>query len=145
MDKYGERFSLEELRANLEIEMKQSRLSDQEAIRGILMLARSNYEVQFQPEQPLSERILFPATPSQRNGIEDARFVRFQNDDGSYVYYATFTAFDGKVIFPELVETSDFLLFRFITLNGPAAKNKGMALFPRKINGLLCHALPPGQ
>jgi len=136
MDKYGERFSLEELRAHLEVEMKESRLSDQEAIRGILMLAQSNYEVQFQPQQPLSERILFPATPSQRNGIEDARFVRFQNDDGSYVYYATFTAFDGKVIFPELVETSDFLLFRFITLNGPAAKNKGMALFPRKINGL---------
>jgi predicted GH43/DUF377 family glycosyl hydrolase len=136
MDKYGERFSLEELRANLEVEMKQSRRSDQDAIRGILMLARSNYEVQFQPQQPLSERILFPGTPSQRNGIEDARFVRFQNDDGSYVYYATFTAFDGKVIFPELVETSDFLLFRFITLNGPAAENKGMALFPRKINGL---------
>src|SRR6267142_6364036 len=136
MDKYRERFSLEELRANLEVEMKQSRLSDQEAIRGILMLARSNYEVQFQPQQPLSERILFPGTPSQRNGIEDARFVCFQNDDGSYVYYATFTAFDGKVIFPELVETSDFLLFRFITLNGPAAKNKGLALFPRKINGL---------
>ena len=70
MDKYGERFSLEELRANLEVEMKQSRLSDQDAIRGILMLARSNYEVQFQPQQPLSERILFPGTPSQRT--EDA-------------------------------------------------------------------------
>src|SRR5882762_978293 len=136
MDKYRERFSLEELRANLEVEMKQSRLSDQDAIRGILMLAQSNYEVQFQAQQPLSERILFPVTPSQRNGIEDARFVRFQNDDGTYVYYATFTAFDGKVILPELVETSDFLLFRFITLNGPAAENKGMALFPRKINGL---------
>ncbi len=137
MDKYGERFSLEELRANLEVEMTQSRsVGSGRRSAGILMLARSNYEVQFQPEQPLSERILFPATPSQRNGIEDARFVRFQNDDGSYVYYATFTAFDGKVIFPELVETSDFLLFRFITLNGPAAKNKGMALFPRKINGL---------
>ena len=100
------------------------------------MLARSNYEVQFQPEQELSERILFPATPSQRNGIEDARFVCFQNDDGTHVYYATFTAFDGRVVMPELVETSDFLHFRFITLNGPAAENKGMALFPRKINGL---------
>jgi len=100
------------------------------------MLARSNYEVQFQPDQELSERILFPATPSQRNGIEDARFVHFQNDDGTSCYYATFTAFDGKVVVPELVETSNFLLFRFITLNGPAAENKGMALFPRKINGL---------
>jgi predicted GH43/DUF377 family glycosyl hydrolase len=136
MDKFGESFGLEELRASLEVEVNQSRVSDRNAMRGMLALARSNYEVQFQPQQQLSERVLFPATPSQRNGIEDARFVRFQNDDGSYVYYATFTAFDGKVIFPELVETSDFLLFRFITLNGPAAKNKGMALFPRKIDGL---------
>jgi predicted GH43/DUF377 family glycosyl hydrolase len=99
------------------------------------MLARSNYEVQFQADQQLSARIIFPATPSQRNGIEDARFVRFQNDDGSHSYYATFTAYDGKVVMPELVETSDFLRFRFRTLNGPAAQNKGMALFPRKIKG----------
>jgi len=136
MNKFGESFALEELRVNLEAEVKQSRLSDKNAIQGILMLARSNYEVQFQPQQQLSERVLFPATPSQRNGIEDARFVCFQKDDGSHVYYATFTAFDGKVILPELVETSDFLRFRFITLNGPAAENKGMAMFPRKINGL---------
>jgi len=99
------------------------------------MLARANHEVQFLPRQELSERILFPATPSQSNGIEDARFVRFENDDGSHVYYATFTAFDGRVVMPELVETVDFLRFRFITLNGPAARNKGLALFPRKIDG----------
>jgi predicted GH43/DUF377 family glycosyl hydrolase len=136
MDKFGESFGLEELRASLEVEMNQSPVSDQNAIRGMLALAQSNYEVQFQPQQQLSERVLFPATPSQRNGIEDARFVCFQKDDGSYVYYATFTAFDGKVILPELVETADFLRFRFITLNGPAAENKGMALFPRKVNGL---------
>jgi predicted GH43/DUF377 family glycosyl hydrolase len=140
MHKLGESFSLEELRAALQAE--QFRLpdgmaqEDQSAAQGIWMLARSNYEVRFQPEQQLSERILFPATPSQRNGIEDARFVRFQNEDGSHVYYATFTAFDGKLVVPELVETSCFLHFRFITLNGPAAQNKGMALFPRKINGL---------
>lgn len=142
MNRFGESFALEELRANLEAEVKQSRLSGrrvhehQTTTQGIWMLARSNYEVQFQPQQRLSERIIFPATPSQRNGIEDARFVCFQNDDGTHVYYATFTAFDGKVVLPELVETSDFLLFRFITLNGPAAENKGMAIFPRKINGL---------
>ena len=136
MDKFGESFGLEELRASLEEEVNQSRVSDRNAIRGMLALARSNYEVQFQPQQQLSERVLFPATPSQRNGIEDARFVCFQKDDGSHVYYATFTAFDGKVILPELVETTDFLRFRFITLNGPAAENKGMAMFPRKINGL---------
>jgi predicted GH43/DUF377 family glycosyl hydrolase len=136
----GEAFTLGELRASLQTE--QFRLpdgmaqQDQNAAQGIWMLARSNYEVQFQPDQELSERILFPATPSQRNGIEDARFVRFQNEDGTHRYFATFTAFDGKTVVPELVETSDFLLFRFITLNGPAAENKGMALFPRKINGL---------
>jgi len=140
MHNLGELFALEELRASLQAE--QFRMpagmvpKDQIAAQGIWMLARSNYEVQFEPGQQLSERIIFPATPSQRNGIEDARFVHFQNDDGTHVYYATFTAFDGKVIVPELVETSDFLLFRFITLNGPAAENKGMAIFPRKISGL---------
>src|SRR5713226_1717404 len=140
MNKLGESFALEELRAGLKAE--QFRLpdgmtqEDQNAAQGIWMLARSNYEVQFQAEQQLSERILFPATPSQRNGIEDARFVCFQNEDGTHIYYATFTAFDGKVVMPELMETSDFLLFRFLTLNGPAAQNKGMAIFPRKINGL---------
>jgi len=140
MSKIGESFTLEELRTTLQAE--QFRLpdgmgrEDQNAAQGIWMLARSNYEVLFQPEQELSERILFPATPSQRNGIEDARFVRFQNDDGTHRYFATFTAYDGRVVVPELVETSNFLLFRFITLNGPAAQNKGMALFPRKINGL---------
>jgi predicted GH43/DUF377 family glycosyl hydrolase len=140
MNKLENSFTLEALRASVQAE--QFRLpdgmtrKDQDEAQGIWMLARSNYEVQFRPEQPLPERILFPATPSQRNGIEDARFVRFQNEDGAYIYYATFTAFDGRVVVPELVETSDFLLFRFITLNGPAAQNKGMALFPRKINGL---------
>jgi predicted GH43/DUF377 family glycosyl hydrolase len=137
MNKLGKSFSLEELRTTLAAEVKQSGQSGRRnTARGIWMLARSNFEVQFQPEQRLSERIIFPATPSQRNGIEDARFVCFHNDDDTRVYYATFTAFDGKVVLPELVETSDFLRFRFITLNGPAAQNKGMALFPRKINGL---------
>jgi predicted GH43/DUF377 family glycosyl hydrolase len=98
----------------------------------ILSVALSNYEVQFRPEQSLCERAIFPVTPSQRNGIEDARFVRFE--DGSY--YATYTAYDGRLILPQLLETDDFTNFRFITLNGPAVANKGMALFPRKIDGL---------
>jgi predicted GH43/DUF377 family glycosyl hydrolase len=142
MHRLGESFALAELRASLEVEVKQSFLADgmthedHNAAQGIWTLARSNYQVQFQPEQRLSERILFPASPSQRNGIEDARFAHFKNDDGTYVYFATYTAYDGQVIMPQLVETSDFLLFRFITLNGPAAENKGMAIFPRKINGL---------
>jgi predicted GH43/DUF377 family glycosyl hydrolase len=139
MNKLAESFALEDLRAALQAE--QFRLpdgmpqEDEDLSQGIWMLARSNYEVHFEPEQQLNERILFPATPSQRNGIEDARFVSFRNDDGSHIYYATFTAYDGRVVVPELVETSDFLNFRFITLNGPAAENKGMAIFPRKIGG----------
>jgi predicted GH43/DUF377 family glycosyl hydrolase len=142
MNRLGESFSLQELRKSIDAEEEQARRfggilqEDQNDAKGIWMLARSNFEVQFQPEQQLCERIIFPATPSQQNGIEDARFVRFDNEDGSCHYYATFTAFDGKVVMPQLVETSDFLHFRFITLNGPAARNKGMALFPRKINGL---------
>jgi predicted GH43/DUF377 family glycosyl hydrolase len=142
MSRLGESFLMKELREGIDAEEDQALQSggilqeDQNSARGIWMLAWSNYEVQFQPEQQLCERIIFPATPSQQNGIEDARFVHFQDDDGSYRYYATFTAFDGKVVMPELAETSDFLRFRFITLNGPAAQNKGMALFPRKINGL---------
>jgi predicted GH43/DUF377 family glycosyl hydrolase len=139
MQKLPEAFTLDELRARLQAE--QFRLpdgmaqEDQDEAQGIWMLARSNYEVQFQEDLEVSQRILFPATPSQRNGIEDARFVCFQNDDGTHIYYATFTAYDGRVIVPELVETSDFLRFRFITLNGSAAENKGLALFPRKIGG----------
>jgi len=141
MQNLGEWFELEELGANLQAALNESRQSEglleqQNTADGIWMVAKSNCKIQFQPDQELSERIIFPTTPSQRNGIEDARFVRFRNDDGTAVYYATFTAYDGRVVMPELVETSDFLRFRFITLNGPAAENKGMAVFPRKINGL---------
>ena len=134
-------FGIDELNCTIDQELHNEHQSEgflhenHQAAQGIRLLAQSNYEVQFEHEQRLSQRILFPATPSQSNGIEDARFVHFQNDDETHIYYATFTAFDGKVVMPELVETTDFLRFRFSTLNGPAAQNKGMAMFPRKING----------
>ncbi len=141
MQMLGARFSLQDLRSNIDKQLQQYRPSEgvgehEHTARGVWMLAMSNYEVRFRPGQPLSNRIIFPVTPSQRNGIEDARFVRFANDDGTHIYFATFTAFDGRMAMPELVETHDFLHFRFITLNGPAAHNKGMAVFPRKVNGL---------
>ncbi len=101
----------------------------------ILWLARCNYEATFDPRFTLSERVLFPLSPSEQNGMEDARFVFFRDDDGSGKYYATYTAYDGKVILPQIMETEDFIHFKMITLNGRAAVNKGMALFPRKING----------
>jgi predicted GH43/DUF377 family glycosyl hydrolase len=137
LDKLHDDFTLKELHAVL----LASGLTDTSdataawAARGILLLAESNYEVNFAPGSRPSQRVLFPSSPSQSNGIEDARFVRFQNDDGSFTYYATYTAYDGKITLPQLLETPDFVHFKFSTLNGPAVQNKGMALFPRKING----------
>lgn len=98
-------------------------------------LAQCNYEAHFDNFVSLSERILFPLSPSEQNGIEDARFVLFTDDDGSKKFYATYTAYNGKAIFPQVMETENFEHFKMITLNGNAAVNKGMALFPRRING----------
>ncbi|MGA7811056.1 glycoside hydrolase family 130 protein [Bradyrhizobium sp.] len=91
-------------------------------------------ELIFKPEEDLSERVLFPVTESQSNGIEDARFVEFDDGDRK-TYYATYTAYSGRAIRSELIETRDFMSFRLAPLRGAAARNKGMALFPRKIRG----------
>lgn len=98
-------------------------------------LACSNYEVHFPSSGPISQRIIFPYSPNESNGIEDARFVRFVEEDGSVCFYATYTAYNGRAILPQLIETPDFRSFRVLTLNGQAVQNKGMALFPRRING----------
>jgi predicted GH43/DUF377 family glycosyl hydrolase len=138
LDQLHEDFTLKELRQVLLASGLTADTTDataSRAARGILLLAESNYEVDFAPGSQVSQRVLFPSAPSQSNGIEDARFVRFQNDDGSFTYYATYTAYDGKITLPQLLETPDFVHFKFRTLNGPAVQNKGMALFPRKING----------
>jgi predicted GH43/DUF377 family glycosyl hydrolase len=138
MDGLDEFFTLAELKARIDYVLSQRRRNgrNRTTAKGILSLAQSNYEVTYTPEQRLSERIIFPYTPAEMNGIEDARFVEFHDDDSSVTYYATYTAYDGAVILPQLLETSDFLHFKISTLNGPAVQNKGMALFPRKINGL---------
>ncbi len=102
---------------------------------AITAVAKANYEIECDPASDMSERVIFPYSPAETNGIEDARFVRFVEDDGSVHYYATYTAFDGSVVLPQLLETDDFLRFRISTLNGPVIANKGMALFPRRING----------
>lgn len=107
----------------------------QRTLECIQWLADSNYELRFSEKLALSERIIFPVSPNETNGIEDARFVRFVEDDGQVMYYATYTAYNGRAILPQLIETEDFLHFRILTLNGAAVQNKGMALFPRKVNG----------
>ena len=91
-------------------------------------------EVVFKPDEDISERVIFPVTESQSNGIEDARFVEFQ-DGGQRTFHATYTAYSGKAIRSELIQTTDFLSFRMSPLKGAAARNKGMALFPRRIDG----------
>jgi predicted GH43/DUF377 family glycosyl hydrolase len=91
-------------------------------------------ELLFTPDEDISERVIFPVTDSQSNGVEDARFVEFQ-DGGKSTYFATYTAYNGRAIRSELLETHDFLSFRMCPLTGSAAKNKGMALFPRRIEG----------
>ncbi len=101
----------------------------------ILWLADSNYELRFSSELAISERIIFPVAPSETNGIEDARFVRFVEDDGTVTYYATYTAYNGSAILPQLIRTDDFQRFRMLTMGGTALQNKGMALFPRRVGG----------
>ncbi len=90
--------------------------------------------VAFRDGDDLSERVIFPITDSQSNGIEDARFVEFR-DEGKTTYHATYTAYNGRAIGSELLSTDDFVSFRLTPLGGSAARNKGMGLFPRKING----------
>jgi predicted GH43/DUF377 family glycosyl hydrolase len=107
-----------------------------EAIEIVHWLANSNYDIKFHPDHRISERVIFPVSENETSGIEDARFVQFFDDNGEVTYYATYTAYNGITILPQLIETKDFIKFNIITLNGRAVQNKGMALFPRKINGL---------
>ncbi|MFQ3577383.1 MAG: glycoside hydrolase family 130 protein [Verrucomicrobiia bacterium] len=111
--------------------------ADSEVLRAAeraLILAQANYSVRFADGTDLSSRVLFPYAPTEINGIEDARFVRFEDEDGTR-YYATYTAYDGNMVLPQMLETRDFQEFNICTLNGPAVKNKGLALFPRRIGG----------
>jgi predicted GH43/DUF377 family glycosyl hydrolase len=98
-------------------------------------LVRCTYETSFPPETGISERVLWPQTPLERAGLEDLRLVRFVDEDGTVSYLGTYTAFDGSSIAPQLLQTVDFRTFRMSQLAGPAAKDKGFALFPRKVHG----------
>jgi predicted GH43/DUF377 family glycosyl hydrolase len=115
---------------NLFSEKRQNRTFD-----IMFWLANSNYEVGFHPDHEISERVIFPVSKNETRGIEDARFVQFFDDNGDVTYYATYTAYNGFKILPQLIETKDFIKFSILTLNGEAVQNKGMALFPRKIDG----------
>ncbi|MFO0958032.1 MAG: glycoside hydrolase family 130 protein [Isosphaeraceae bacterium] len=134
----GDPFTLADLEAAIARIAHQDRAKHQDndpTAKTITTLARSNYEICYAPEQALSERVIFPTGPTELNGVEDARFVRFVREDGSARYYATYTAYDGRVTLPQLLETEDFLRFTVSTLNGPEVRNKGFALFPRAVRG----------
>jgi predicted GH43/DUF377 family glycosyl hydrolase len=110
-------------------------------INQMLWLALSHYEIEFSLDSAISERVIFPISDSEKNGIEDARFVKFTEDNGDTIYYATYTAYDGVSILPKLLSTRDFYHFKGLPIHGELAQNKGLALFPRKINNkyvLLC-------
>ncbi len=137
LDKLNDRFTYSELKQCIEETKKTYPFSETKTLtlEQIMWLASSHYDIEFSVDTSLSERVIFPITDTERNGIEDARFVRFVDDDGSVKYFATYTAYDGSVIMPKLVETEKFYNFNISPMHGDVVMNKGMALFPRKVNG----------
>ena len=132
------RFTRSELEAQIQTVLDRSedrRPLLHDTVEKMQWLARSNYELVFRKDRMISEKVIFPVSENESRGVEDARFVRFIDDDDDITYYATYTAYNGFDILPMLLETKDFISFRIRTLNGAAAKNKGMALFPRRIDG----------
>lgn len=138
LDKLPDEFTLEGLRKEITKLSDKPRFPTQkqlECFRDMQRLADSNYTLHFHEDHDLSERAIFPVSEEESGGVEDARWVKFRRDDGSTIYYGTYTAFDGKTIMPQLIETQDFTNFKVNTLYGDAIKNKNLALFPRKVNG----------
>jgi predicted GH43/DUF377 family glycosyl hydrolase len=143
LEKLGDRFTYGELKRAVEETRKTHKLTPGKEliINQMVWLARSHYEIEFSLDSAISERVIFPISYTERNGIEDARFVRFTDEHNEVTYYATYTAYDGMSILPKLLSTRDFYKFKGMPIHGELAQNKGMALFPRKINGkyaILC-------
>jgi len=137
MDRLGDTFLYRELQQSIGEVTSEITLSytKKKVIDSINWLASSHYEITFSLDTDISERVIFPVSAHESNGIEDARFVRFIDDDGSVTYFATYTAYDGYTILPKFIETKDFYHFKISPIHGEYTQNKGMALFPRKIRG----------
>jgi len=143
LEKLGDSFTYGELKRAVEETRKTHQLSPNKEliINQMMWLALSHYEIEFSLDSAISERVIFPISDTEKNGIEDARFVKFTEENGEVIYYATYTAYDGMSILPKLLATKDFYHFKGLPIHGELAQNKGMALFPRKINGkyaMLC-------
>jgi predicted GH43/DUF377 family glycosyl hydrolase len=137
MDQLDESFNYGQLQAAIAKTLKKHDLSytRQKVVQAINWLAKSHYEVTFSLDTPLSDRVLFPTSFAESNGIEDARFVRFRDEDSSITYYAPYTAYDGFAILAKLIITKDFYHFQVNPIHGENVQNKGLALFPKKIKG----------
>jgi len=143
LDKLNNSFTYGELKRAVEEIRSIHQLSAEKdlIINQMMWLAKSHYELEFSLDSAISERVIFPISETEKKGIEDTRFVKFTEDDGEVTYYATYTAYDGMTILPKLLETKDFYNFKVMPIHGEIAQSKGMALFPRKINGkyaMLC-------
>jgi predicted GH43/DUF377 family glycosyl hydrolase len=137
LESLGERFTLDDLELGIQRLRTQSdtRPNAEQTITELHAIAACSYTSTFPAETELSERVLWPATGIESRGVEDARFVRFVDDDGTVTYYAGYTAYDGKAISQQLLETADFVTFHSGPMVGEASSNKGLALFPRRIGG----------
>ncbi len=137
LDRLGDSFTMVQLEHAITAarEAAPEKLQIEETLQGIRWLARSNYQLELSRDAEASEVVIFPQTSNESHGIEDLRMVRFVDDDGTVTYYGTCTAFDGYRVLPQLIETRDFLKIGIHTINGACARNKGMALFPRRIGG----------
>lgn len=131
-----DRLSMEQLEGRLHAFTSQRELdtATHEAVRLVHWLASANYRATFPPDSRLDARVLFPVGPTESRGMEDARFTRV-DDDGRTRYLATYTAYDGFSVRPQLLETDDFLGFRSTTIGGDVPPGKGMAIFPRRVDG----------
>ncbi|MDT5056342.1 MAG: hypothetical protein QOF66_4708 [Mycobacterium sp.] len=137
LDALGDRFTRADLDEQLDklATHRRTRGHAQQTISLIRTIADRTYAVEFGDGIPLSEGVLWPAMDAEAAGMEDARFVRFVDDDGSVTIYATYTAYSGSHISQQLLETADFRSFTSLPMVGSAAANKGLALFPRRIRG----------
>ena len=143
LEKLADKFTYGDLKKAVEEIRKTHHLSPEKQliISQMLWLALSHYDIEFSLDSAISERVIFPISETERNGIEDARFVKFTEENDEVTYYATYTAYDGVSVLPKMLSTRDFYHFKGLPIHGELAQNKGMALFPRKINGkyaILC-------
>jgi len=137
LDALGDQFTRADLDEQVDklLTHRRTRGRAAETISLIRTIADRTYGVEFDDGIPLSERVLWPAMSAEGAGMEDARFVRFVDDDGSVTFYASYTAYSGSHISQQLLDTEDFRMFTSTPMVGPAAANKGLALFPRRIRG----------